>query len=59
VVDDGTLVVRPQQHEVAIEVDELLRPEPVHLPVRDRLAVADDAAQVDLGGKHAAHRAPV
>ncbi len=46
VVDDRALVVRPQEHEVAVELEQLVRAEPVDLAVRDRLAVADDAAQV-------------
>jgi hypothetical protein len=56
VVDDRALVVRPQQHEVAIERDELVRGEAVDLAVRDGSTVADDAAQVSFGGEHAAHR---
>ena len=57
VVDHGALVVRPQEHEVAVEGEKLVGAETVDLAVGDRLAVADDATQVSFGGEHAAHRA--
>ena len=56
VVDHRALVVRSQQHEVAVELEQIVGAEPVDLAVRNRLAVADDAAQVSFGGEHAAHR---
>ena len=56
VVDDGALVVRPQQDEVAVEREELVGGEALDLTVRDGCAVADDAAQVSFGREHAAHR---
>ncbi len=48
VVDDRALVVRAQQDEVAIEREQLVRAETLDLAVRNRLAVADDAAQIPL-----------
>jgi hypothetical protein len=49
VVDDGTIVVGPQQHERAVETEELLRPEP-GVAVGDAGAVADHAAEALVGG---------
>ena len=39
VVDDGALVVRAQQHHRAVEVEQLLLAEPLHLAVLDRKSV--------------------
>ena len=57
VVHDGTLVVCPQEHEVAVQGEKLVTAEAVDLTVRDLLAVADDATQVSFGREHAAHAA--
>ena len=56
VVDDRALVVRPQQHHRAVEVEQLLLAEPLDLAVRNRVAVADHAAEIALGGNGARHR---
>ena len=56
VVDDGALVVGPKQDERSVELEQVLLGEPVDLPVRDRVAVADHATEVALGGKHLRHR---
>ena len=55
-VHDGALVVCPQEHEVAVQLKELVGAEPVDLAVRLAGAVADDASQVAFGREHAAHR---
>ena len=56
VVDDRALVVRPQQDDRAVELEQVVLREPVDLPVGDRIAVADHATEVALGRKHLRHR---
>ena len=56
VVDDRALVVRAQQDEPAVELDQVVVGEPVDLAVGHRLAVADHAPEIALGRKHLRHR---
>ena len=57
VVHDRALVVRPQEHEVAIEREQLVAAESVHLAVRDGRAVTDHATQAPIRRQHQAHGA--
>ena len=57
VVDDRALVVRPQQHERAVQLDEIVVGEALDLPVGDRVAVADHAPEVALGRENLRHDA--
>ena len=57
VVDDGALVVGPEQHQVAVEREQLLRAESLDLAVGDRVAVADHAAQAPIRRQHLGHGA--
>src|SRR5215210_1879816 len=56
VIDDRALVVRAQQHHRAVEVEQSLLPEPLHLPVGNGGAVADHATEVVLRRDGAHHR---
>src|SRR6188508_1136570 len=58
VVDDRALVVRAEQDEAAVELDEVVVGEPVHLAVGHRVAVPDDAAQVALRRQYLSHYGP-
>src|SRR4029453_5633724 len=46
VVDDGALVVGPQQDEPAVQLEQVVLREPLDLAVGDALAVADHSPKV-------------
>src|SRR3954471_18865557 len=57
VVDDRALVVRAQEDERPVEVEELLLAEAVDLAVAAAVRVADDPPQIALRGSYVRHRA--
>ena len=55
VVDDGALVVGAQDHEPAIELDEIVVGEPFDLAVGHAVPVADDTPEVTLSRENLRH----
>ena len=55
VVDDGALVVGPQQHHRTVELEQVLVGEAVDLAVRLSFPVPDHPPHVPFGGNHLGH----
>ena len=54
-IDDRALVVGPQQHEAAVELDQVVVGEALDFSVRNGLTVPDHAAEVALRGDNLRH----
>jgi len=59
VVDDRALVVCAEQHQGAIQVDEIVVVETGYLPVRNALAVSDHAPELALHREDLRHAARI
>src|SRR5581483_8615412 len=59
VVDERALVVRAQQDELPVELEQVRLREALDLAVRDACAVADYATEPTLGGKDLRHRVSI
>ena len=56
VIDDRALVVRAEENELPVELEEVGVGQAVYGGVRDGVAVADHAPETGLGRKHLGHR---